>query len=599
MSSEIAIIGMSGRFPESPNVEKFWDNLINSRDLIKEVPKDRWDWKNCFGDPKKNENKTDSKWGGFLDDVKSFDADFFRISPREADKMDPQQRIIMEEVWKTIEDAGYKPSFLSGTKTGVFIGASNNDYIELLQKEGVHQDAYVSSGSHLCMISNRVSYFLNLNGPSLVVDTACSASLVAVHQAVCAIQNKECTMAIAGGVNLCLIPRKYFSLSHAGMLSPDGRCKTFDKKANGFVKAEGAGIILLKPLKKAIEDGDHIYGIIRGTALNHNGFGGFEHSLTASNSEAQAQLLISAYEDANLSPDTITFIEAHGTATALGDPFEIAGLKKAFKTLYNKWNLPEPKTPHCAIGSVKSNIGHTEPAAGITGLIKILLAMKHKKIPANLHINELNPRIRLDKTPFYIVKELEEWKQLIDEKGIPIPRRAGVSSFGFGGANAHVVIEEYENKQEHIDNNKQYIIVLSAKNEEILKIYAKNMVDFLEKNKDNILLSNIAYTLQIGRESMSKRLAFVAHSINDLIIKLNHYCNGKYNSELYDDEIVNLWLSGEEVNWDLLYTDSNPKRIPLPTYPFEKKKYWYDSSIKKTIIQPQIKLKTLKTKNSP
>ena len=269
---DIAIIGMSGRFPDSRHLSDFWKNLIEGHDCISEVPKDRWSWEEYFGDPQGDENKTDSKWGGFLEDIQSFDAGFFAISPREAELMDPQQRLLLEEAWHAIEDAGYPPSSLSGTKTGVFIGVCNDDYTELVLKSGVRLDAYASTGSYFSLIPNRLSYFLNIHGPSVAVDTACSSSLVAIHQAIQAIDNQDCDMALAGGVNICCTPRKHISFSHAGMLSKDGRCKTFDKKANGYVRGEGIGIIFLKPLKKAREDKDHIYGIIKGSAVNHGGF---------------------------------------------------------------------------------------------------------------------------------------------------------------------------------------------------------------------------------------------------------------------------------------------------------------------------------------
>ena len=662
-SKDVAIIGISGRFPKSPELESFWDNIVNGRDMISEIPKDRWDWRECFGDPHKSQNKTDSKWGGFLDDVISFDAGFFRISPKEAELMDPQQRLLMEEVWKAIEDAGYSPSSLSGTKTGIFIGASNNDYGELLRKEGVRQDVFVSTGSYFCMIPNRISYFLNLHGPSVAVDTACSASLVAIHQAVQAIRNDDCTMAIAGGVNLCLTPEKYFSFSHAGMLSPDGRCKTFDKRANGYVRAEGAGVILLKPLPAAIADGDPIYGKIKGTAQNHNGYGGFEHAMTAPNPEAQAELLISAYEDAEIPPDTVTFIEAHGSATALGDPFEITGLKKAFSTLYMKWGIPVPEKPYCGIGSVKSNMGHAEPASGIAGVLKVLLAMKHKTIPANLHLDELNPIIRLKNSPFYMVTETAEWKQLQDDKGQSIPRRAGVSSFGFGGANAHVVIEEYEDGKEHGAGGKEhggqlaapklsegwedssqktegkgaesslsrrsfaksggqgaeskekkhegpYLIVLSAKNEERLKAYAEKLLDFvktaLSVEPSAVSLSDIAFTLQVGRDAMEERLGIIVTSIQELSEKLKGFLTGADVDNFYrgkvkrnrgtlavftaDEDLhkaidawvakgkhtklLDLWVKGLTYDWNKLYGDVKPRRIRLPTYPFARERYW-------------------------
>ncbi|MFH1762531.1 MAG: beta-ketoacyl synthase N-terminal-like domain-containing protein, partial [bacterium] len=429
---DIAIIGISGRFPGAKDLDEFWKNLEAGKDSIIEIPRERWRWEDYDGDPLGDENKTNSKWGGFLKDIREFDSAFFKISPREAELMDPQQRLLMEEVWHTIEDSGYKVSDLSGTKTGVFVGVCNADYGELLAENNIRLDSYTSTGSYFSIIPNRISFLLNIHGPSLAIDTACSSALIAINQAVESIRNNDSDLAIVGGTNIICHPRRYFSFSHAGMLSPDGRCKTFDKDANGYVRGEGIGAILLKPLEKAEADGDHIYAVIKATAVNH---GGMATSLTAPNTNAQADLLIDAYDKAKLDPTKVSYIEAHGTGTSLGDPIEVNGLKKAFGELYRKWDKKIADKPTCGIGSVKTNIGHLESAAGIAGVLKVLLAMKHKKLPATINFKELNPYIQLENSPFYIVKETQDWNAS--------PRIAGVSSFGFGGANAHVVIEEY------------------------------------------------------------------------------------------------------------------------------------------------------------
>ncbi len=313
-AEDIAIIGISGIFPGSPDLEQFWTNLVTQKDLITEIPKERWD-----------AYKTEIKWGGFIDRIDKFDAGFFNISPREAELMDPQQRLFLETVWKTIEDAGYVPEELSANKTGLFVGVSSNDYSELLQQSEI--SAYTPTGNAHCILANRVSYLLNLTGPSIAIDTACSSSLVALHQAVESILNKNCELAIVGGVNAILSPMLHIAFSKAEMLSKDGRCKTFDKSANGYVRGEGVGAILIKPLQKALQDGDTIYGVIKATAVNH---GGHVSSLTVPNPNAQAELIVSAMERSHIAPDTISFIETHGTGTSLGDPIEVNGLKKAF-----------------------------------------------------------------------------------------------------------------------------------------------------------------------------------------------------------------------------------------------------------------------------
>ncbi|MCP4701907.1 MAG: amino acid adenylation domain-containing protein, partial [Gammaproteobacteria bacterium] len=599
----MAIIGMSGVMPQSADLESFWQHLEAGDDLITEVPPERWDWQACYGDPTAEANKTKAKWGGFMPAVDKFDPLFFGISPREAELMDPQQRLFLETVWKTIEDAGYKASDLSGSKTGLFVGVATHDYDELLRENAPGIEAHGSTGMAHSILANRVSYLLNLHGPSEPVDTACSSSLVAIHRAVEAIRSGACDMAIAGGVNVMLTPALTLSFSKAGMLSDDGRCKTFDKRANGYVRGEGVGAIWLKPLEKAQADGDLIYAVVKGTAENH---GGRATSLTAPNPNAQAQLLISAFDDAQVDPGTISYIEAHGTGTGLGDPVEINGLKNAFAELYKKSGKPLPEKPYCGIGSVKTNIGHLETAAGIAGVLKVLLAMKHKTLPGLLHFSELNPYIQLQDSPFYLVTDKQTWTPLTDAEGQKTPRRAGVSSFGFGGANAHVVLEEYDFPLPPAAAASNQLIVLSAKNDERLKACVQHIIDFLEKQPD-ILLSNIAYTLQAGREAMTERLAMAASSVDDLKEKLTQYIQGQTETDafyrgnvktsktqsglLVEGEageaflriviekkelakLAQLWVSGVDIDWQLLYPNQKPQRISLPTYPFARERYW-------------------------
>jgi acyl transferase domain-containing protein/NADPH:quinone reductase-like Zn-dependent oxidoreductase/acyl carrier protein len=607
----IAIVGMSGVMPQSEDLEAFWGNLEQGRDLITEIPPDRWDWKECYGDPSEP-NKTNVKWGGFMNGVDQFDPLFFGISPKEAEMMDPQQRILMETVWKTIEDAGYKPSDLSGTKTGLFVGVATSDYAELI-KDHAQTEAQQATGLSRAILVNRISFLLNIHGPSEPVDTACSSALVAIHRAVEAIKHGDCEMAIAGGVNVIASPALYIAFSKSGMLCEDGRCKTFDKRANGYVRGEGVGAIMLKPLSRARAEGDHIYAVIKGNAVNH---GGRSNSLTAPNPNAQADLLIEAWEKSGLDPSTVTYIEAHGTGTSLGDPVEVNGLKKAFRELYKKRGIPAPAEPHCGIGSVKTNIGHLETASGIAGVFKVLLGMGNQKIPASINFEELNPYIQLKESPFYVVKETIPWKCLRDQNNHEIPRRAGISSFGFGGANAHIILEEYHNpigetRPAEVESGPQ-MLLLSAKNEERLKIQAQNMVNFLKKNQtpdhhqNKLLLADTVYTSQVGREAMEERLALIGSDIEALIEGLNRYIRGKVNLEnLYvgniypkaksekDPEkemiqslldsrqlakLAQLWVAGVEIDWKLLYIGRTSKRISLPTYPFARESCW----IKKT-----------------
>ncbi len=623
----IAVIGISGVMPQSEDLQEFWEHLKNGDDLITEIPRERWDWQAYYGDPTTEANKTNVKWGGFMKSADTFDAAFFNISPREAQLMDPQQRILLQTVWKCIEDAGYKASDVSGTKMGLFVGVATSDYGDLLQMLGVAVEAYSSTGITHSILTNRISYLLNLHGPSEPVDTACSSSLVATHRAIMSLHNGECDTAIAGGVNVLLTPKLYISFNKAGMLSPDGRCKTFDQRANGYIRGEGVGAVFLKPVSQARADGDHIYGVIKGSAVNH---GGHVSSLTAPNPNAQAELLIEAYEKADIDPATITYIEAHGTATELGDPIEVNGLKKALTALYESKGRALPATKHCGLSSVKTNIGHLEAAAGIAGMLKVLLAMKHKTLPGTVHLQTVNPQIQLEDTPLYLVKQTTPWQAVEDNAGRPVPRRAGVSSFGFGGANAHVVIEEYEelrpvlSEVEGITNDElrigdpstslragPHILVLSARNEERLKAYAQDLADFLETAEDVIDLAAVAYTLQIGREVMQERLAVVASSVEEFTTRLRQYVQGRSNTEHTHtgnvtkkrqkieepvpgssetelikaalehgefDNIARLWVAGSEIDWQLLYLNARPHRVSLPTYPFAPKRHWIPES---------------------
>ncbi len=532
----IAIIGMSGRFPGAADLDEYWNHLEANRDLISEVPKDRWDWRDYYGNPLEESGKTNVRWAGFLNGVDLFDPLFFGISPREAELMDPQLRLLLETSWAAIEDAGYRASRLSGSKTGVFVGVSSTDYKELWQQADLEAGIQEGTMIYHFMLANRVSYVFNLHGPSESIDTACSSSLVAVHRAVESIRQGSCEMALVGGVNVIANPYLLIAASKAGMLSEDGRCRTFDKSANGYGRGEGVGVVLLKPLERALADRDQIHGVIRGSAENH---GGRATSPTAPNPSAQQELLVAAYEDAGVDPRTITYIEAHGTGTELGDPIEVDALKRAFAALYDKRGFVVNGAPHCGVGSVKTNIGHLEAAAGISGVLKILLMIRYQRIPGNAHLKEQNPYINLSGSPFYLVRETQEWDVKPEAQQLPRTRRAGVSSFGIGGANAHVVIEEFasagvgEFKSRNLAAGVPVIVPLSAKNPERLKEAAGKLLNFLESSRceSGPELADIAYTLQTGREPMDERLGLVAESIDDLREKLRRFLNGAEDSE--------------------------------------------------------------------
>ncbi|MGY6590396.1 SDR family NAD(P)-dependent oxidoreductase [Bacillus velezensis] len=609
----VAIIGISCAFPMAENPEMFWENLAGEKDCISEIPPERWDWRQYYGDPQKDKNASNVKWGGFIDETAQFDPLFFGISPHEAEMMDPQQRLLMMHVWKAIEDAGCSAKSLSGTNTGIFAGTTNSGYAQEASKFHIEIEGSSAAGTVPSIGPNRMSYFLNIHGPSEPIETACSSSLVAVHRAVRAIQAGDCGIAIAGGVNAIVSPDMHISFNKAGMLSEDGRCKTFSDQADGYVRAEGAGMIVLKTLSDAERDGDRIYAVIRGTAENH---GGRAASLTSPNPKAQTEVMIKAYQQANIDPRTVSYIEAHGTGTALGDPIEINGLKAAFAALYQKAGVTAPDQPHCGLGSVKTNIGHTELAAGMAGLLKIILQMQHKTLVKSLHCETVNPYISLDDSPFYFVRDTQPWKAAADDSGNELPRRAGVSSFGFGGVNAHVVLEEYvspvEEKQWTAGELQPSLFILSAKTAEQLKKRAEQLRRYLEKTHSaDGALAGIAYTLQLGRDEMEERLAVIAETKEELTNALNDFLSGKETgqnfftgrnkamkqlfTEMTDNAemsgtvdqwmeagkytmLAKLWVQGLHVDWNKLYPDERPKKVSLPVYPFAKTHCWIPHS---------------------
>ncbi|MCP4698377.1 MAG: SDR family NAD(P)-dependent oxidoreductase, partial [Gammaproteobacteria bacterium] len=589
----VAIIGMAGVMPGSADLDSFWQHLQAGDDLIQEVPASRWDWKAIYGDAETEGDKTFAKWGGFIEGIDRFDASFFGISPAEAELMDPQQRLFLQTVWHALEDAGIRASDLSGSQTGLFAGVATRDYNELVNRSNLPIQAHLSTGVSHSILANRISYLLNWHGPSEAIDTACSSSLAAIHRAVIALQQGECDLALAGGVNMMLSPVVTIAFSKAGMLAQDGRCKTFDNQANGYVRGEGVGAIVLKPLAKAKAAGDPIIAVIRGTAENH---GGHANSLTAPNPNAQAEVLIKAYTKAQIPVETVSYIEAHGTGTSLGDPIEINGLKKAFEQLRMQ---QETTGSWCGLGSVKTNIGHLETAAGIAGVLKVLLAMQHQTLPRTLHFKQQNRYIDLKNSPFYIVDKKQPWTPPEDTSGLSVPRRAGVSSFGFGGSNAHVVLEQYPHKA-GVETGGKQLIVLSAKNTEGLQRLASLFIEFLEKRQE-LSLAAIAWTLQSGREAMEARLALAVSTTDELIDKLKQFVSTPAasganlhfaeldrvdkNAALATadlqtivqqgqlDKLADLWVNGAAVAWQQLHTQP-PQRISLPGYPFADERHW-------------------------
>lgn len=511
----LAIVGMGCRFPGGGNdPDSFWEILVNGTDAISEVPPERWDIE-AYYDPDPNApGKMYTRWGGFLDDVDRFDPEFFGIAPREAVSMDPQQRLLLEVTWEALEDAGRAGSDLSGSATGVFVGITGNDYAQLALKAGDAGDidAHFGSGIAHSVAAGRISYLLGLMGPAVAVDTACSSSLVAVHQACRSLRAGECEMAVAGGVNLILSPDGTISTSQSRMMSFDGRCKTFDAAADGYVRADGCAMIVLKRLSDAVAAGDHIHAVILGTALNQDGR---SNGLTAPNGKAQEAVIESALADAGVAPGDVSFVETHGTGTELGDPIEVRALGAVFADSHSK---DDP----LMIGSVKTNVGHLEAAAGVVGLFKVVLAMQHKTIPPHLHLREPNPYIAWEDLPVTVPTEATPWETVPGKRRI-----AGLSSFGFSGTNSHLILAEappVEQREESVER-PYHLLTLSAKNEDALVELARKYVACFEDNDPP--LGDVCFTANAGRAHLRERLAITAAATAEMGQKLAGWLSGQ------------------------------------------------------------------------
>jgi myxalamid-type polyketide synthase MxaE and MxaD len=422
----IAIVGIGCRFPGATDPASFWRLLVEGVDAIREIPRDRFDLDALYDERPAQPGKVNTRWGGFIDGLELFDAEFFGIAPREAERLDPQQRLLLETAWEAVEDAGMLPVDLHGTGTGVFVGMWINEYESRLFRNQSAIDFYMTTGTGRYAASGRLSYHFGLHGPSVTLDTGCSSSLVAVHLACQSLWSGESELALAGAANTIVEPFVTIAYSQSGMMAPDGRCKFGDAAANGYVRSDGAAVVILKPLAKAIADGNPIYATILGSAVTNDGRGsGF---MTTPAREGQEEMLRRAYRDAGVSPGQVQYVEAHGTGTRAGDPVELGALG-AVLSVDRTAGVP------CRVGSVKTNIGHTEGAAGMAGLIKTALSLKHRLIPKNLHFQTPNPEIPWESLPLVVQQTLEPWPS-------DAPAVAGVSSFGISGTNAHVVLSE-------------------------------------------------------------------------------------------------------------------------------------------------------------
>ncbi|MNH95626.1 Polyketide synthase PksM [compost metagenome] len=589
----IAVIGMSGRFPQADHVEEFWQHLKDGTRCITEIPADRWDWRAYEGNPHLEEGKSASKWGAFLNNVDRFDPLFFKISPKESAEMDPRHRLFLEEAWRTFEDAGYMNERIKGKSCGVYVGVEEGEYAFLVK------DSQYINGNQNATLPARIAYMLDLKGPNMAITAACSSGLVAIHQACQALRQGDCEMALVGGINLNISPMSYAALSKAEMLSPDGECRVFAQDANGMVPGEAVAAVLLKPLSKAIADQDVIYGCIKASGVNYDGR---TNGITSPSPFSQAELVEAIYRKHQIDPLDIQYVMSHSTGSKLGDPLEIQALTSAFSKFTDQKQF-------CTIGSIKPLIGHTFAASGIVGLIGMLMAMRDRIIPGTRDNGAHHASIVSGDSPFVLSSSNQVWTSKDNR-----PRVGTVSATGISGTNAHIVVEEYVSDHKETDHpatepseSITQIVVLSAKNEDRLRAACSQLLEYAESRSD-FSMQNLAYTLQVGREAMDYRLALVVNDRRQLADMLRAYLHANKNSgklaasgriyagdaessvpseehllpiwisERDYDRVAHYWVEGGHVSWEHLHESGSARRITLPGYPFAGERYWFEDS---------------------
>ncbi|MCW8928796.1 MAG: beta-ketoacyl synthase N-terminal-like domain-containing protein [Gammaproteobacteria bacterium] len=571
--NDIAIIGMSCRFPGSYNLRRFWETLTEGKNCISEIPEDRWNVEAFFDPTGKEQNKSYSKWGGFLEDIRDFDADFFNISEEEAQQMDPQQRLFLEIAWLALENSGYiEPK---DKKVGVYVGAGFNGYMEnfINRFDTVDLHASTMTGNLTNMIAARVAHTYNLNGPALTIDTGCSSALVALHLANTSILSGECDMALVGGIQLSLSSAPYIMFSKAGALSHGENCNAFDESSDGFIPGEGAGAIIVKSYKKAVADGDRIFSVIKGSAVNNDGR---SLGIMAPNPQGQLSVINEAYKKSGIDPATISYMEAHGTGSEISDLIELRSLSTAFKEANSK-------TQQCAIGTVKNNIGHLLAASGIASIIKTSLSLYNKKLIPTINFKKEKSSVKFSESPFYVNQNLKDWDTIHDK------RRAGVHSFGFGGTNCHLVMEEYEQLEQkpHKPSNVYQVVTISAHHKKAFTKSIEDLKEFLANHQEHDLV-DICYSLNAKKSHFNEnRAALVSNSIPHLRLLLSEFSLNKRQKELEDKRI----LVSESVN-------RLPKKNPvfvfsgeLSVYPqMGKMLYDFEPEFRKTINECQNKI---------
>ncbi|MFJ6215669.1 SDR family NAD(P)-dependent oxidoreductase [Streptomyces sp. NPDC092296] len=559
---EVAVIGLSARFPGADDVEALWRNLCAGTDSVGLIPPERWDVDDHFDPDRFAPRKTYSKWGAVLGDADRFDADFFGLSPREAQLMDPQHRLFLETAWHAMEDAGYPAERLRGRNVSVHVGASAGDYQNYLRDNGVAPEGYTFTGTHAAVLASRLAYHLDLRGPSVTVDTSCSSSLLAIHLACEAIRSGQTELAFAGGVALLFTPELHVLASKAGMLSPTGRCRAFDQGADGFVPGEGVAVVVLKSLRRARADGDRILGVVRASGANQDGR---SNGLTAPNMVAQRDLEVDVYRRFGIDPREIGYVECHGTGTRLGDPIEVEALTAAFRSF-------TADTGFCGLGSIKSNIGHALTAAGIAGFVKALLCLRHRELVPTLHVDQVNDHLELAGSPFYVSTAARPF---------PAPpggvRMAAISSFGFSGTNVHLVLAEPPAGEPPARRapSGPVLVPVSAKTDAALARRVSALAARLADGGD-LDLGDIAHTLAAHRSHFARRAVFAADSTAGLARRLADAAAGR---PVADDDLPagpagvrDRYLAGGEVDWRAVVPDG--RIVDLPLYPFEDARHW-------------------------
>jgi acyl transferase domain-containing protein len=553
----IAVIGLGCRFPGGDGPAGYWRMLRDGTDAVSEVPPDRWNIDDYYDPEPGKKGKMSTRYGGFLRDVDRFDAAFFAISGREAERMDPQQRLFLEVCWEALEHAGIAPLSLQGSQTGVFTGIPCSYYWGNPRDEGNSPDAWTLTGNASNAAPGRLSYFLGLQGPSVAIDTACSSALVAVHLACHSLRLGEVNLALAAGVNLILNPSGSVALSQMKVLSPDGRCKSFDRSANGYVRGEGCGVVVLKRLADAERDGERVLALICGSAVNQDGR---SSGFTVPSGMAQQAVIRAALHAAGVKREQIGYVEAHGTGTPLGDPIEMEALVEVLCA------GAAPRNP-LVVGSAKTNFGHLEAAAGIAGLIKVVLSLGTGQIPPHLHFSDWNPHISLQDAPLVVPTALIEWPASYES------RLAGVSSFGMSGTNAHVVLEQAPPRAAMEAAMGPHVLTLSAKDTAALSDFACRVDAFLGESP-GLSLSAVCYTSNVRRSHFPCRLAIVAESIPELRQRLAAGESRTLSDDVPADRLARQYMAGANVDWSSFYQGRVWPPVDLPTYPFQRQSYW-------------------------